>query len=75
MNNVVNIIKGKGKSVSKLYLYILPNETEVYKNNLMEIEKRTSLAVKIFRVNDKDKYDPGNKSKKVKPGKPGIYLE
>jgi len=26
-------------------------------------------------VNDKDKYDPENKSKKAKPGRPGIYLE
>ena len=30
---------------------------------------------KIFAVNDKKKYDPENKSKKAKPGKPGIYLE
>ena len=75
VNNVANIIKGKGKNISKLYLYTLPNETEIYEGNLMTIEKRTNLIVKIFPVNDKGKYDPQNKSKKVKPEKPGIYLE
>jgi len=75
VNNIANIIKGKGKSVSKLYLYTLPNETEIYGSNLMTIEKRTGFNVKIFPVNDKNKYDPGNKSRKAKPEKPGIYLE
>ena len=31
--------------------------------------------VQVFAVNDKKKYDPENKSKKAKPGKPAIYLE
>ena len=75
INNVINIIKGKGKGVAKLCIYVLPNEREVYQSNINEIEKRTNLSAKIYAVNDKKKYDPQNKSKKVKPGKPGIYLE
>ena len=75
MLNVVNIIKTKGKKTSKLYIYTLPNELKAYNENLNLIEKRTSLKTKIFSVSDKNKYDPEEKSRKVKPGKPGIYLE
>jgi leucyl-tRNA synthetase len=75
VNNIVKIVKDKGKEVRKLYLYSLPKELDSYKNNLDEISRRTGLDVKIFSVADKDKHDPENKSKKTRPGKPGIYLE
>ena len=75
VNNIIRIIKEKGEKVTKLYLYVLPNEIDIYSNNLKEIKKRIELNVKIFSVNDKNKYDPENKFKKAKPGKPGIYLE
>ena len=39
------------------------------------IKKRTGLDIEVYMTNDKSKYDPENKSKKVKPGRPGIYLE
>ncbi|MGD9276474.1 MAG: leucine--tRNA ligase [Candidatus Pacearchaeota archaeon] len=71
INHVVKLVEGK----TKVYVYVLPNEKENFVNNLDEIKKRTSLEIEIFAVNDKDKYDPENKSKKVKPGRPGIYLE
>ena len=75
VSNVVNIIMEKGRKVSKLYIYALPNETEIYTGNLDMIKKRTNLDAKVYSVADKSKYDPENKSRKVKPGKPGIYLE
>jgi len=75
VNNIFNIIKNKGKNVTKVYLYVLPNELGIYTNNLDLTEKRTNLITKVYSVADKDKYDPENKSRKVKPGKPGIYLE
>ena len=75
VNNVVRIIKDKGKEPVKLYLYSLPNEKEAYANNLLDLEKRTGLKTQIFSVSDKKKYDPENKAAKAKPGKPGIYLE
>ena len=54
------------KENPKVYVYVLPNELNLYK----DVE-----GINLFAVNDKKKYDPENKSKKVKPGRPGIYLE
>jgi leucyl-tRNA synthetase len=74
INNVIKIIKDRNKSVTKLYLYVLPNELKVYEQNLETIQTRTGLQTKIFSVADKDKHDPESKSKKAKPGKPAIFL-
>ena len=54
-------------------MYILPNEKKLYDEEL--IKQRFSKQVSIFTVNDKNKYDPVNMSKKTKPGRPAIYLE
>ncbi len=35
----------------------------------------TFEEVEVFAVSDKKKYEPENKSRKAKPGKPGIYVE
>ena len=75
INNVANILKSKGKSAKKLYIYVLPNELESYSANMRQIARRTNLTPEIFSVADKARHDPENKSKKVKPGKPGIYME
>ena len=66
IKDIANIKKITGKNNAKVYVYVLPNELEIYKN----IE-----GINLFAVNDKNKYDPENKSKKVKPNRPGIYLE
>lgn len=65
-SDIEQIKKLTGKENPKIYVYVLPNELQIYKN---------LGGVKVFAVNDKNKYDPENKSKKVKPGRPGIYLE
>jgi len=52
---------------------VLPNDLEFY--NLENISRRTNKEIAIYKVNDKDKYDPENKSKKSKPGKPAIFIE
>ncbi len=75
VNNIVRIIKDKGRSINKLHLYVLPNELNTYTSNLDTIKKRTNIDTEVYSVADKDKYDPENKSKKARPGKPGIYLE
>ncbi|MDO8467678.1 MAG: class I tRNA ligase family protein [Nanoarchaeota archaeon] len=76
INHVVKIIKEReGKEVSKCWVYVLPNEKKNFVDSVDELKKRTGLDIKVYAVNDKDKYDPDGKSKKVKPGKPGIYLE
>jgi leucyl-tRNA synthetase len=71
INNILKIVKNK----KNVYVYVLPNEKEFYFEDLDILKKKINLDVKLFAVNDKDKYDPENKSKKVKPGRPGIYLE
>jgi leucyl-tRNA synthetase len=73
INNLLNLMKEKGKEINKIYIYTIPPELEIY--NEEKLSKRFGVNVKIFASNDKDKYDPEGKAGKAKPGKPGIYLE
>ncbi len=75
INSIIRIVKEKGKTVSKAFVYVLPQEKQIYSENIDLIKKKTNLEINIFAVNDKKKYDPENKSSKAKPGKPGVYLE
>jgi leucyl-tRNA synthetase len=65
VGDIAQIKKMTGKEKAKVYVYVLPNELKIYK----DVE-----GINLFAVNDKDKHDPENKSKKVKPNRPGIYL-
>jgi len=65
-SDIANIKNMLNKGKAKVYVYVVPKELEIYSN----ID-----GVNVFAVNDKKKYDPENKAKKAKPGKPGIYLE
>jgi len=69
VNQILKLVKDK----NKIYVYILPNEKEIYDVGL--INNRFGKQINIFAVNDKTKYDPSNMSKKTKPGRPAIYLE
>jgi leucyl-tRNA synthetase len=71
INNVLKIVGEK----KKVFIYAVPNEKRIYGENADLINKKTNLDVSVYSVSDKDKYDPENKSKKAKPGKPAIYLE
>ena len=64
--NHIKKLVGKEGEDGKVYVYVLPNELVIYQ----EVE-----GINLFAVNDKSKHDPENKSKKVKPGRPGIYIE
>ena len=64
-SDIEQVKKLIGKDKANVYVYALPNEIGIYKN---------VKGINLFAVNDKNKYDPENKSKKVKPGRPGIYL-
>lgn len=75
VNNILKILKSKGKNVEGCYIYVIPSEKEIYENGKELIRKKTNLSINIFAVNDKNKYDPTGKSKNSKPGKPAIYLE
>ena len=72
--NVLKIVKEKqGKDVARVFIYVLPNEISNYDS--LAISKRIQKEVKVFAVNDKNKYDPEAKASKAKPGKPGIFVE
>jgi len=63
----------KTQKINKVYLYVLPFELPLLDQKI--IEKELGKPTQIFAVNDQNKIDPENKSKKSLPGKPGIYLE
>ena len=73
VSDITNILKLIKTETKKVYLYVLPNDLEFY--NVEDISRRVNKEVTIFKVNDKNKYDPENKSKKAKPNKPAIYIE
>jgi len=72
INNILNLIKDKNDA-KNIYIYVLPNELKNY--NETYLSEKIGKQVKVFAVNDKNKHDPENKSKKAKPNKPGIYIE
>lgn len=71
IRNILQLVKEQPK---KLFLYCIPPEKKLFEDNKAVLGK-VGLEVNIFAVNDKDKYDPQNKTGKAKPGKPAIYLE
>lgn len=73
IHNILKIVESKGEKKDRVYIYILPNEKEIY--NESEISKRINKEVKIFAVNNNQKYDPTNISKKSKANRPAVYLE
>ncbi len=71
--NIVKIIEDKGNKAKKVYLYVLPQELSFYDSE--KLSNRVNKEVIVYSVSDKNKHDPEEKSKKVKPGRPGIYIE
>ena len=74
VEDILNVKEIVGKC-SKVFVYVLPFEKEIYISEIEDIKNRVGIEVEIFAVNDSEKYDPEEKSKKTKPGKPAIYLE
>ena len=72
INHVVKLVK---KDVKKCFVYTLPKEEKIYRDNIETISMKTNLEIKIFSMSDKNKYDPEKKAAKAKAGKPAIYLE
>jgi len=71
--NILKIIQDRGRKGEKVYIYVMPSEKQYFDEK--NIGERVQKQVKIFAVNDKDKYDPKAISKKSKPGRPGIFIE
>jgi leucyl-tRNA synthetase len=75
INNIVKIIKSKGKETKKVYVYSIPPEKKLYDDNLETLKRKTTLDVEIFANNDRAKFDPENKAGRAAKGKPALYLE
>ncbi len=75
INNVKKILFDKGQTPKKVYIYTIPPEKNIYEDSILLIVKKTGFNVEIVATNEKEIYDPENKSKKAKPGKPAIHLD
>lgn len=73
ISRIVKLVEGKGGKAEKIYLYVLPQELKNYDEKTFG--EKTGLKIKVYAVNDKNKYDPSGKSGKVNPGRPGIFVE
>jgi leucyl-tRNA synthetase len=73
IKDILGKYEGKGTSVKKVYVYVVP--FELINLNKAKIEKGIGRELEIFSVKDEKKYDPESKSKKAVPGMPGIYFE
>ena len=73
VERINKILEKVREDVEKVYVYVMPFEFE--KLDVGKIEKEIDKKLEIYSTADKSKYDPENKSKKAKPGLPGIYVE
>src|SRR3989344_5252207 len=73
LNHVVSIAGKKEKA----FLYVISDDEYKYMKEAEDFLRKTLefKELHVFKVSDKKKYDPQNKSAKSKFGKPGIYLE
>ena len=74
-SKVIELVKKylEGKKVEKIYLYVIPFELSKY--DVKILEKEWGKKVEVYSVKDDKKYDPQGKSKKARPGLPGVYFE
>ena len=75
VSDIMNIKKLVNKKISNVYLYVIPPEYKLYSSILKVLESRLKLKIKLQISSSKDLYDPENKSKRAKFGKPAIYVE
>jgi len=69
----LNPIVEKYADKKNVYLYVMP--FEIKQTDSEKIGKSIGKKVKIFAVNDSEKYDPEGKAKKAIPGKPAMFIE
>ena len=75
-DDIINIKNMLKLYKPEVYIYCIPKEFELFNKNLEFLRNSTdSLSIKVFSVNDKNKYDPKNKAVKAKLNRPAIYLE
>ncbi len=75
-DDIISIKKILKINNPKTYIYTIPNEVNLFKENQDHIKTSTgSDKVVIIPTNQKEIYDPSNKAKKARKNKPALYLE
>jgi leucyl-tRNA synthetase len=74
-SKIIDLVKGylEGKKVKKIYLYVMPFEKD--KIDIKKISSEIEKEIFVYATNDSKKYDPSGKSKKARPGMPGVWFE
>jgi len=75
INSIMNIFAKEKKKPGIAHVYVIPTEKDFLEESKGVVEKKTGIKVEVYAVNDKSKYDPQEKAKRAKPGKPAIYIE
>jgi len=70
---IMKNFENRGGKISKVYLYFVP--FEISKVHPVKLKKFLGKEVFVYSVQDKNKHDPSGKSKKARPGIPGIWFE
>jgi len=79
LKQVINDVKAILKLVKiipkKIYLYVIPKDLGLIKEEIEFFEREFNAKFSVYAVNDKNKYDPQSKAQKAKPGRPAIFVE
>lgn len=73
--DIKKIMKATKMTPTKAIIYVIPTELEKYEELKVYLKRRLKIETFIYATNDPNKYDPKNKAKSAKMGRPGIYLE
>ena len=73
--DIKNILKVTKVIPKKAMIYVIPSELEKYSNLPKHLERHLNIEVVVYATDDAEIYDPDNKAKAARFGRPGIYLE
>ena len=62
-------------SLEKAVIYVVPSELETYSRLPSYLKRWLDIEAVVYATNDPNKYDPNDKAKAARAGRPGIYLE
>ena len=65
-----------GKKKNAYLYFVTDKELKYFEESLDYLKKNfTFKKIELYKVSDKNKYDPEGKASRAKYGKPAIYLE
>ena len=62
-------------SPEKALIYVAPPELELYSRLPSYLRRRLDIEAVVYATDDPTTYDPGNRAKAARMGRPGIHLE